>query len=272
MSTDGESIDSEKSVARTLAYVSLPVLITWLLLPLTFLLPTIDSTRAPYFDLTGTPAEIAYWIAWSGSKIGAPIIALVAIVAFVSSRIISQGDRFKEALLIAAITVLFAGGGSALNENFLKAELQVSRPNVQLLAGVDGTGPLGMTAEEFYEKPDESTRRDAMMRALSSESLPVALSPLVESHWIDETGYSFPSGHAFAAMMFASFFLALATNFLSGKRIVFFYTLLPWALLVCYSRPILRVHTPMDITIGGLQGVVAGLLAWLLFRLLAQRA
>ena len=55
---------SESTVAHTLAYAGLPVLMTWLFLPLTFLLPTIDSTRAPYFDLTGTPAQIAYWFAW----------------------------------------------------------------------------------------------------------------------------------------------------------------------------------------------------------------
>jgi membrane-associated phospholipid phosphatase len=33
----------------------------------------------------------------------------------------------------------------------------------------------------------------------------------------------------------------------------------------------LRVHTPVDITIGGLQGLVLGLMAWAIARMLIRR-
>lgn len=261
----------ENGKLHALRYAVLPTLVTWLLIALTFILPAIDSTRPPYIDLSGSVAEISYWIAWSGSKVGAPILALMMILAFVGLRPISAADRCKEALIIAFVATLFAGGGATLNENILKTDLKVPRPNVVLLAGENGTGPLGMTAEQLYQIDTKASRSEAMKNALALKSMPISIGPLVASHWIEETGYSFPSGHAFAAMLIASLFLALAASNLPAGKLSFFYLLLPWALAVCYSRPALRVHTPTDITVGGLQGIVAGLVAWLLVRKLLRR-
>ena len=72
-------------------------------------------------------------------------------------------------------------------------------------------------------------------------------------------------------MFVATFFLMTAATYLTTKRLWMFYALLPWALAVCYSRPILRVHTPIDITVGGLQGLVVGLVAWVIARTLIRR-
>jgi phosphatidylglycerophosphatase B len=261
----------ENGKRYALRYAVLPTVATWLLIALTFILPAIDSTRPPYIDLAGSVAEIAYWIAWSGSNVGAPVLALIMILAFVGLRPINAAARCKEALIIAFVATAFAGGGATLNENILKTDLKVPRPNVVLLARENGTGPLGMTAEQFYRIDTSASRSEAMADALALKSMPMPVGPLVASHWIEETGYSFPSGHAFAAMLIASLFLALAASNLPAGNPGFFYLLLPWALAVCYSRTILRVHTPTDITIGGVQGIVAGLVAWLLVRKLLRR-
>ena len=261
----------DKGTNAMMRRIGIPVAITWLLIALTFLLPLVDSTRPPYFDLSGIFAEIAYWIAWSGSPLGGPILVTVLIAVLVTSRSISNQDRWREGSIIAITAIIIGGGGAALNENTIKTELKIPRPNVTLLAGVEGAGPLAMTAKQFYSLDEPTGRRNAMLNALSQESMPVSLSPLVASHWADETGYSFPSGHAYGAMLIASLFLALSVTFLPFENARYFYLLLPWACAVCYSRPILRVHTPTDITVGGLIGVVAGLAAWLLVRLLLQR-
>ena len=63
----------------------------------------------------------------------------------------------------------------------------------------------------------------------------------------------------------------LASTLLTSKRRWLFYALLPWAVAVCYSRPILRVHTPLDITVGSLQGLILGFIAWLIVRSLLTR-
>ena len=144
-------------------------------------------------------------------------------------------------------------------------------PNIIWMAGESGSGPLGMTPEDFYESGDKEARREPLATALNRVPRPFPLSSSIEAHWIEETGYSFPSGHAFSAMFLATFFLAIGATYLATKRLWIFYALLPWALAVCYSRSILRVHTPTDITVGGLLGLAVALLAWAVARTLVRR-
>ena len=175
------------------------------------------------------------------------------------------------AVIVILIATIFAGGGAALNEHGLKAQLKIPRPNLTWLSGENGSGPLGMTANDFYQTGDKQARSGLLQTVLSHVPVPVPLSAPVEAHWVEETGYSLPSGHSFAAMFFATFFLLLAVTHIRTKSICLFYALLPWALALCYSRPILRVHTPADVAIGAVQGLVIGLIAWTVARMLIRK-
>jgi len=256
----------EASTLQILIRAGMPLIVTWLLIPLTSALPLLDSTRAPYFDLSDRFSEFAYWVTESGGKAGTPIIALLLLAILVTRGGITARRRKTEAYVIALVAAIFAGGGAAINEYVVKAELKVPRPNIIWLAGENGNGPLGTTAKEFYEIGDKQARRKPLMEILSQEPKPIPLSPSIAAHWAHETGYSFPSGHSFSAFFFATFLLASAATYMTSTRLGLFYLLLPWALSVCYSRLILRVHTPIDITIGSLQGLLIGLLAWFIAR------
>ena len=64
----------------------------------------------------------------------------------------------------------------------------------------------------------------------------------------------------------------IAFSFLTGWRLWFFqFLVLPWTVLMAYSRPILRVHSPLDITVGGLLGIVFGVAAFVLARAVLKR-
>jgi len=243
-----------------------PVLVTYAFLPVTFLCPAVDSTSEPYFDLTSRFATVSYWAAESGSKFGAPIIGALMLVLLITRHGMSGARRALEVALVVIVAAICAGGGAALNEHGVKETLKVPRPNIVYLAGVDGTGPLGMSPEEFYGKGDKEARREPLKKVLEAEPPPVKLSAAIRDHWIEETGYSFPSGHSLSAMFFAAFFLAMGVSYISTRRLWLFYLLLPWALAVCYSRLILRVHTPTDVTVGGLEGLVLGFAAFLFVR------
>lgn len=248
-----------------------PILVTWLLVSLSFLIPVLDSTQPPYFNLLQTLPEIAYWLSQSGGKFGETIIGILMLTLLVTRKGINNTRRWKEAGIVLLITTIFAGGGAAFNEHIIKTKLKIPRPNIIWLAGENGSGPLGMTAEQFYNSGNKDVRSQLLLGILSQEPIPVPLSTSIEAHWIEESGYSFPSGHSYSAMLFAAFFLAMATSYLSTKRIWLFYALLPWALAVCYSRTILRVHTPTDITVGSLQGLVLGMIAWAIARTLIRK-
>ena len=249
----------------------LPIILTWLLLPLSFFLPIVDPTVPPYFDLSQGNADLIYWVSESCGKFGAPIVVLLVLAVLLSRNGIDSVRRRKEACIIALSAGLFAGGGATINEHYIKEKLKVPRPNITWLAGENGSGPLGMTVKEFYGLGNKKARREPLANALLQAPKPILLTTSIEAHWIHETGFSFPSGHSFSAMFFATFLLMIGATYLFTKRLWLFYLLLPWAVAVCYSRLILRVHTPTDISVGGLQGIVIGLFVWSIAQVLIHR-
>ena len=261
----------EATIKQICLRAGVPAIVTWAFIPLAFLLPLVDSTRSPYFDLTNTLSQVVYWISQSGGKFGIPIVAVSMLAILVTRSGITFRRRWKETSVVVLIAAIFGGGGAALNENILKEQLKIPHPNIVWLAGENGAGPLGMTPNDFYESGNKGARRERLAKVMNSAAGAVPLSPSIEAHWIHETGYSFPSGHAFSAMFFAAFFLAIAATYSTKKRLRVFYMLLPWALAICYSRSILRVHTPADIEVGSLMGLVVGILAWAAARKLIRR-
>ena len=193
------------------------------------------------------------------------------LILFISRKNIGSSRRFLTTGVMVLIVLICAGGGALINEHVLKVQLKIPRPNIIWLAGEEGDGPLQMRPDEFYASGDKTFRSEMLTGVLKQDPPPVELSSLIENHWIEETGYSFPSGHSFSAMFLATFFLLSGVTIITRKSLWIFYALLPWALAVCYSRPILRVHTPMDITIGSLLGMLVGLAAGAVFQVLSRR-
>ncbi len=95
--------------------------------------------------------------------------------------------------------------------------------------------------------------------------------PEVRDHWVHETAFARPSGHSLASMTFATYYLAMGLSVLAGWRRWVFHLLVPWAVIVCLSRPILRVHWPADVLLGALAGIALGALAFLLTRFVLDR-
>ena len=250
-----------RAVLRRLLRIMLPAVA---LPALTYFVPGLNPFKLPHLDLTGPVALAAYGVAESGGPSGIPLIGIAFTAFLVSRRGIRWKQRGVEALVIVLTVATLLGGGAYLNEHVVKPTFAVFRPNIIELAETPSEAPaLKMSAAAFYHLPDKAARSEHLKEVLTPE---VRLHERVRSHWIAETGYSFPSGHSFSAMMFATFFLAMGLSHFSGKRLWVFYLLVPWAVAVCFSRPILRVHSPTDVCIGGLEGIVAGTLAFLLVR------
>lgn len=257
--------------ADVILRLAVPTALTYLLLIAVSLVPVVDSTRGPFIDLTSTLAEIAYWVAESGGTRGAPIVIVAALFVLISRPGIGGRRRLVEGLAILTLVGIGAGGGAAINEHGVKARLRIPRPNIVQLAGLQGDGPLGRTPEQFYGLGDKDLRGDSLRVVLVATPAPVELSPSILEHWVQETGYSFPSGHTFSSMFIAVFFLAAGLAYLSPARARLLYVLMPWALLVGLSRPLLRVHTPADLAAGGGEGVVVGVIAFLALDAVVRR-
>lgn len=220
-----------------------------------------DAANTPYFSLDSWFALCAYVITETGGTKGAPFVGIVMLGLLVSRAGISRKQRLTEALVIFVFLLLFNGGGSALNEFVIKAVFKSPRPHIVYLAGDNGSGPLQMPADEFYALAKEERQR-LLRTVLEAEPPPLRLHRLIKEHWIATIGYSFPSGHAFASMFFASFFLATGMTLASTPRRICFFLLLPWAVCVAFSRVVLWVHSPRDVVAGSFIGMLIGMLAF----------
>jgi membrane-associated phospholipid phosphatase len=243
-------------VKQVLMRLSCIMVVAGVLLPLTYLIPPID--------LTGPIPLAAYWTAESGGTVGTPVIAISMAGLLLARPRLSWKQRGAELLvMVLALATLF-GGAAYLNEFVVKPYFAIPRPDIiELAKPSPDKSVLKMSADEFYEMPTKAMRSEHLKKVLTPDAEP-PMDEYVRRHWIHESGYSFPSGHSFSAMLVATVFLALGLSYFSQARLWVFYVLVAWALAVCYSRPILRVHSPTDVCVGGLEGIVCGVLAFLL--------
>lgn len=245
-------------VTDVLTQLCCVMLAAGLLLPLTYLISPVD--------LTGPLAQAAYWTAESGGTLGTPVIALTLVAVILGRAGLTWKQRGGELLVIVLALATLFGGAAYLNEFVVKPYFAIPRPNILELAEPSAeTSVLKKSPAEFYAMPSKVVRSEYLKTVLTPESAP-PLNEHVRAHWIHESGYSFPSGHSFSAMLVATVFLALGLSNFSGARLWIFYLPVAWAVAVCFSRPILRVHSPTDICVGGLEGILLGIVAFLLVR------
>ncbi len=220
-------------------------------------LTLLGAYALPPLPLDGPAALIFYWLTEMAGKYGITVILFLLSLVVITRPHISRRQRIREGIVLF-VAVSFTNGAMAyFNEHILKPALAIPRPDVLELIL---EGRIDLTAEAFYQI-GEKVERSLYL----AERLPPGTPGMhdeIRRHWIRETGYSFPSGHALSAMTTATFFLAWAFAVLQGWRKRLMQALVPWAILAAYSRPILRVHSATDILVGASQGVVTGLLGY----------
>jgi phosphatidylglycerophosphatase B len=156
--------------------------------------------------------------------------------------------------------LLIIGLGAWVNEHLIKPAVAQPRPNIMFLASAAAGPAIPEGAAAFYRLPDKSSRSQRLEEIWSQTSLP--LPALLRDHWTEETGFSFPSGHAFAAAALAAW-LSLWI-LCAGHRPWLLVLIWGWMLGVCYSRIQLGVHRPEDILAGAMEGFLLVILSRLL--------
>jgi phosphatidylglycerophosphatase B len=83
----------------------------------------------------------------------------------------------------------------------------------------------------------------------------------IRQHWIDEAGFSFPSGHTFNAFLFAMI-IAYAIYYNRSRPALRKLFVLPfiWALGVGLSRVAVGAHSALDVSAGAAMGILVGTL------------
>lgn len=266
---------TEPSTGRPVAVVfrqMVPYIVaTVVVLALMFILPGVNPYRSP-LDLRGPVAVFAYYLTLSGAGNIAPFSVAAIVLVLAARPGIRFGRRLSEFVLLYVVVTAVVLGWARV-EPGLKASLAQPRPVIVGLASTPAAAPaLRMSVEEFYALPEHSKqRREHLASVLGPGFSAIAMDDRIRTHWIAMTDYGFPSGHAVGAMLNAIFFLAMGLSFLPSSWMWMPRLVLVWSVLICYSRPILREHSPTQALGGGIIGICLALLAFLVARLLIER-
>jgi len=234
--------------------------LAWGLLLIAFLLPEVR--------LDGQLSRWLIRLTFTAGVPGAVLISLVGIAVLICRAGVSPKVLFRQGVVHIAVLVVLLGGGALVNERLIKPALAVPRPNIVWLGEEEA---LGMTAEQFYASMNKQQRRGYLHQVLTDPAFhAIRLNAEVRDHWIHETGYSLPSGHTLAAMLLATYFLAMAAACTKRWRRRVFYLLPVWAVAIGCSRVLLRVHRPSDVVWGGGIGISLAVVGVCLSRWLSR--
>lgn len=227
-------------IAATLFYVCL-LLIVWFLNP--------EFTACSKNSVWCT---IAYWSTESAGRIGTPIIIFMVSIVFalrasaVKEAVINFARTF---VVLSVILSVFA----LLNEHVVKPALQVARPSHQyIITQSKSTAKL----DSLYTLL-ETDRRAFFKQLIEADTVSFKNSDArILNHWIEEAGYSFPSGHSFNAFLLAGI-LAFCIYHLTNRRVRWLYVIpFAWAVMVAVSRVAIGAHTALDVSIGSAMGLL----------------
>ena len=139
-----------------------------------------------------------------------------------------------------------------LNEFVIKDIAQIGRPSHNYIYKY---APHQIGLNKFYELP--VLERQIVLRNMNDNSpfLQKKINKKVLAHWVEEAGYSFPSGHGFNAFLLAT---VLAFSIKCSRKLHFrkyFFIPFIWATATAISRVALGAHAPIDVSFGAAMGI-----------------
>jgi phosphatidylglycerophosphatase B len=195
---------------------------------------------------------VAFWLTESAGKYGTLKI-IILTSALYTIRLPRRRDRvitfIKSAVALSIFLTVFA----MVNEYVTKPSLRLSRPSHNFIIN---KANIPNQLDSIY-RLSVKTRQDYFENLLKqNKTFFEEIDPRVLEHWIDEAGYSFPSGHSFNAFLLATV-MAFSLYHVQNKfiRSLYFLPYL-WALSVAISRVAIGAHTALDVCAGAALGLI----------------
>jgi phosphatidylglycerophosphatase B len=196
----------------------------------------------------------AYWATESAGKIGTVIVLAVSCF-FYTIRIESKKQKLKVFLKSFLVLGGLLSGIAFINEHVTKEVMGIPRPSHIFIA----QNALPMISVDSIYKIGEEGRKKLLRSMIQSDSVRFgAIDIRIQDHWVEEAGYSFPSGHSFNAFLLAT--ILTFSMYHSRSKITRSLYLIPlfWALLVAVSRVAVGAHSALDVSFGAALGLVVG--------------
>jgi phosphatidylglycerophosphatase B len=201
--------------------------------------------------------DLAYGLTASGGPKWFFVLLLITSLCYAAT---APTIKNKAIVFIKSIITLaaFFGALAFVNERYTKHILKAQRPSHGYMLKQTGQSEK---IDSLYRL--EKSERKGFFAGLLKNN-PVKFETIdrqIQEHWIEEAGYSFPSGHSFNAFLFAMI-LAYSIYFNRSRPALRNLLFLPfvWAVAVGISRVAMGAHTALDVTAGAALGVIVGAL------------
>jgi phosphatidylglycerophosphatase B len=238
------------NIKRSFFYIALFSYV--LLIAIVWLIPVAFTAIFTNSPLT----TLAYALTESAGKYGT-----VLLIAGASYAYTIRFERKREKLWTflkssVALTVLLSAFAYT-NEHLTKPLAKAPRPShlymlqhTQLLPQLDSLYTLTKDKRQLFF---------ATLVQQNTQQFPF-IDKRVLLHWVEEAGYSFPSGHTFNAFLLATILAFGLYNATKKHLHPYVYVPFTWAIAVAVSRVAIGAHTALDVTAGAGMGLFFALL------------
>jgi phosphatidylglycerophosphatase B len=194
----------------------------------------------------------AYWLTQSAGKYGTLVLIVGAGYCY-ATRYPFFGEKVFSFFRSVCSLLLFLALFAFLNEHFTKPIAKAVRPSHRYM--LTETNHLNLLDSVYLLSKDDRGLFFAALVKDNHERLSTIDAGVLQ-HWIEEAGYSFPSGHSFNAFLLATVFAF--SLYTAGRKQFRPYYALPfvWAFMVALSRVMIGAHTPLDVSVGAALGFV----------------
>jgi phosphatidylglycerophosphatase B len=196
--------------------------------------------------------SFSFWITESAGKYGTVLIIVLTGI-FYSVRFETWKQRAFNFFKAIAALFIFLGVFAWINEHVTKKAARIARPSHMYIFDHAQTN---LKVDSLYLLEEE--KRHEVLREMVNENENEfsAFDRKVIEHWIEEAGYSFPSGHSFNAFLLANIMAFSLIN--SRRKIARNAWALPllWAPVVALSRVAIGAHSALDVTFGAAMGML----------------
>lgn len=195
----------------------------------------------------------AYWLTESAGKYGTLVIVLISGYLY-TIRLATRPEKIKAFAKVVCVLLAVLAVFAFVNEHLTKKLLRSPRPSHAYILNEAGRA---INLDSLYQL--EKEQRQAVFNGLiqASPVLTATIDKKVLDHWVEEAGYSFPSGHSFNAFLLASI-LAFGIRQTRFKK--WFFLPFVWACCIAVSRVAIGAHTALDVSVGAAMGGSLGLL------------
>ena len=140
-----------------------------------------------------------FWTTQSAGRIGTIYVIIAACIFFAVGQRTARGKALVFIRSLLALVVLLSSF-AYLNEHLIKTTARIARPSHTFI--VKNT-KFNSKLDSIYNLTDNN-KRAFFKNVISSDTITFsAIDQRILDHWVEEMGYSFPSGHSFNAFLLA---------------------------------------------------------------------